>query len=251
MYRVRKLSLFVVMSFAVLGCDTAKDDKGGQMHKKYQVQRARQTPKLDGKWDEGAWKDVETIELKHFIAEEPEHKPKTEAKVLYDDKFVYVIFRVEDRYVRAVAQNYHDSICQDSCVEFFFTPGTDISLGYFNIEINCGGTMLFYFQAAPGVDTKPVSNSDCDRVKIFHSEPKIVEPEKQEPTTWVIEYRVPVDILEKYCSVTRPAPQVCWRANFYKCADKASHPHWLTWSLIDSPVPSFHRPEFFGTLEFK
>ena len=53
-----------------------------------------------------------------------------------------MIFRVEDRYVRAVSKNYHDSVCKDSCAEFFFTPGTDISAGYFNVEINCGGVML-------------------------------------------------------------------------------------------------------------
>ena len=111
--------------------------------------------------------------------------------------------------------------------------------------------MLFHYQPASGVGTTAVSNSDCNKVKIFHSEPKIVEPEKQKPTTWVIEYRVPIDVLEKYCLVTRPAPGVSWKANFYKCADKTSHPHWLTWSVVDYSRPNFHLPEFFGTLEFK
>ena len=182
---------------------------------------------------------------------EPDHKPKTQAKLLYDDQFIYVIFRVEDKFVRAVSQKYHDLVCKDSCVEFFFTPGADISLGYFNIEINCGGTMLFSHQITRGIDTTAVSDSDCDKVEIFHSESRIVEPEKQEPTTWIIEYRVPIGILEKYCPVAKPAPGVIWRANFYKCADDTSHPHWLTWSVVDKSTPDFHRPEFFGTLEFE
>ena len=38
------------------------------------------------------------------------------------------------------------------------------------------------------------------------------------------------------------------RANFYKCADKSAHPHFLSWSPIDVPSPDFHRPEFFGEL---
>ena len=221
------------------------------MSKKYQVTRAVKPAKLDGNWDGEVWGSVEAVDIKHFMGTEPEHKPKTQAKLLYDEQFIYVIFRVEDKYVRAVARNYQDSVCLDSCVEFFFTPGTDISLGYFNIEINCGGTMLFNYQSAPGVDRVAVSDSDCDRVKIYHSEPKIVEPEKQEPTTWVIEYRGPIEVLEKYCSITRPGPGVLWRANFYKCADKTSHPHWLTWSVVDYPTPNFHLPQFFGTLEFK
>jgi hypothetical protein len=57
-------------------------------------------------------------------------------------------------------------------------------------------------------------------------------------------------MLEKYTNVKRPATGVQWRANFYKCGDKTSHPHWLTWSVVDKPEPDFHRPEFFGILEF-
>ena len=233
------------------GCNTILNRKGNQMYKTHQVQRTEEPPALNGKWDECVWKGVETLKIKNFTGSEPDHKPKTEAKVLYDDDYIYVFFRVEDKYVQAVARHYQDSVWLDSCVEFFFTPGTDISQGYFNIEINCGGTMLFYHQLARGVDAVAVTDADCDRVEIFHSEPKIVDPEKQEPTTWVIEYRVPIDMLAKYAEVVRPAPGVQWRANFQKCAGKTSHPHGLTWSLIDTPKPDFHRPEFFGTLEFK
>ena len=41
------------------------------------------------------------------------------------------------------------------------------------------------------------------------------------------------------------------RANFYKCGDKTAHPHYLSWSPIDTPKPDFHRPEFFGELLLK
>jgi hypothetical protein len=40
-------------------------------------------------------------------------------------------------------------------------------------------------------------------------------------------------------------------ANFYKCADQTSHPHWLTWASVDYPQPKFHLPEFFGRLVFE
>lgn len=230
---------------------TKQTASGGDMYKKYKLARASESPKLEGDWDGQIWDNVEAIDIKHYMGDEPEHKPRTQARLLYDDDFIYVIFRVEDKYVRAVARNYHDSVYQDSCVEFFFSPGEDTSIGYFNIETNCGGTMLFHYQSVPGAKV-PVSESDCDKVNIFHSEPKIVEPEKKQPTVWLVEYRVPIDVLEKYCSsVTRPRPGICWRANFYKCADKTSHPHWLTWSVIDNPQPNFHLPQFFGTLEFR
>ncbi len=243
--------VFIVLGLVLGGCNAVLNQKGNQMYKTYQVRRAKEPAALIGKWHGDVWKGVEALQIKNFTGSEPDHKPKTEAKVLYDDDYIYVFFRVEDKYVQAVAQNYHDDVWLDSCVEFFFTPGEDISQGYFNIEINCGGTMLFKHQTLRGVNVAAVENSDCDRVEIFHSEPKIIDPEKQEPTTWVIEYRLPIDVLEKYAPVTKPAPGVVWRANFQKCAGKTSHPHGLTWSLIDTPRPDFHRPEFFGTLEFK
>ena len=41
------------------------------------------------------------------------------------------------------------------------------------------------------------------------------------------------------------------RANFYKCGDKTAHPHYVSWSPIDTPKPDFHRPDFFGELILK
>ena len=40
------------------------------------------------------------------------------------------------------------------------------------------------------------------------------------------------------------------RANFYKCGDKTTKPHFLSWNPIDLPAPDFHRPDFFGEIRF-
>ena len=109
--------------------------------------------------------------------------------------------------------------------------------------------MLFRFHGPNAVETIP--QSEYGTMSIAHSLPKIVDPEIREPITWTLEYRLPLAILKKYCAVHTPATGVVWRANFYKCADASSHPHWLTWSPVDFPTPQFHLPEFFGTLEFE
>ena len=41
------------------------------------------------------------------------------------------------------------------------------------------------------------------------------------------------------------------RANFYKCGDKTSQPHFLSWNPIALPSPDFHCPAFFGELNFE
>jgi len=180
----------------------------------------------------------------------PEHFPKVLFKVAYDDEALYIIWQVHDQYVVAVAQEYQGSVYKDSCVEFFFTPDEDVSDGYFNLEMNCGGTALFNFQPKPWTDQQQIAKSDFDKITIAHSLPRIVHPEITDTLTWTLEYRIPFSIIEKYAPTVRPAPGVVWRANFYKCADNSSHPHWLTWSPVEYSRPNFHLPEYFGRMEF-
>lgn len=220
------------------------------MAKKYQVQRAGEQFMPCGDWAGRFWEPVKALEIDNPMGKQPQFVPKARAKLLYDDKFVYVIFRVEDKYVRAVAQRHQEPVYTDSCVEFFFTPGEDITQGYFNIEVNCGGTVVSRHQTAPMVNRNPLTDAEIEKLGIYHSEPKIVEPEKHQPTTWLIEYHVPVAMLKRFCRVTKPASSVIWRANFYKCGAETSNPHTLTWSPIESEKFGFHQPEFFGTLEF-
>jgi hypothetical protein len=217
---------------------------------RYSVPRLGSPLVVDGDWAKPPWPQVQPAWLGHFMGERPIHFPNTQVKVAYDRDHLYVIFRVKDRYIRAVSQGYQSPVYQDSCVEFFFTPSTDLSQGYFNLEAHCGGTLLFQHQTARGKDTIRIAEKDLDRIEVAHSLPRLITQEIQRPTTWTLGYRLPVSILENYAPVVRPCPGVVWKGNFYKCADQTSHPHWLTWSFIDRPQPDFHRPEYFGELLF-
>jgi len=217
----------------------------------YSVHRLDESMRIDGNWEKVQWKKIEFIKLENYMGPLPDPFPKTQVKLCYDDNYLYVIFRVEDRYVRAVAKETNGRVWEDSCVEFFFTPGPDINQGYFNIEINCKGTLLFQYHKRNRTKEGFVDLPDCNQLEIAHSLKKNVEEEIQEPVTWTLEYRLPFHILEKYMKVEKPGSGIIWRANFYKCADKTSHPHWLTWAPVDYPKPNFHLPQFFGFLEFK
>ena len=217
----------------------------------YKVKYASQQPKIDALWDKKFWKKTEVITLKNHMGEMPSHFPETQVKVKYDKDNIYVIFKVRDRYVRAVEKKINGRICEDSCAEFFFIPGPDVSRGYFNLEINCEGLYLFEYHKNGGKENGFVDLKDSGKIEISHSLTKDVENEISDPLTWSIEYRIPVSILSKYIPVEQPRSGVRWRANFYKCGDKTSHPHWLTWAPVDYPKPRFHLPEFFGWLEFE
>jgi hypothetical protein len=216
----------------------------------HRIARLCEPVDIDGNWDKPAYAALEPLFVSRHMGAEPEHRPRVLVRLAWHDDALHVIFRVEDRYVRAVAQHYQDPVCRDSCVEFFFTPGIDLGFSYFNLEINCGGTMLFWWHPERR-DAVPVAPADGNAIAVAHTLPQIVEPEIAEPVVWALEYRLPFDVIRKYCpNASRPAPGRKWKANFYKCADATSRPHWLTWSSVDHPTPRFHLPQYFGTLTF-
>ncbi|MDD5459130.1 MAG: carbohydrate-binding family 9-like protein [Phycisphaerae bacterium] len=206
---------------------------------------------IDAQWEKKIWKNTQPLEITNFMGEMPSHFPKVEAKVRYDENSIFVIFRVEDHYVRCVAENHQDMVCSDSCVEFFFTPSSDLAEGYFNLEANACGKILLYHQLSRDTGRRVLAVDDIEKIETAHTLNGIIEPEIEEPTTWTLEYRIPLVMVEKYAPIKKPAPGVIWRANFYKCADRCSHPHWLTWSKVGLPKPDFHQPPFFGKLVFE
>jgi len=128
------------------------------------------------------------------MGERPKHFPGVEAKLAYDKERLYVIFRVDDQYVCARKQSYQERVYEDSCVEFFFTPGEDVAEGYFNLEINCGGTVLFHHQHGRQVMDRVVNKTDFEQAEIAHSLPKIIDNEIAEKISWVVEYCPPFSL---------------------------------------------------------
>jgi len=240
--------LFVFLGCLLAGCKTEPDVEEGN---RYQVSKLDARPEINAVWDKAPWTSIRSIELTHHMGERPEHFPLTEAKIAYDNLAIYVIFRVKDQYVKAVHSNHQDPVYKDSCVEFFFSPQENSENGYFNLEMNCGGTMLFHHQTAPRTNQVQIVEEDIQQVEVASSLPRIVDPEIEEETTWIVEYRIPFSVLASYRDFPVPEQGTTWRANLYKCADETSHPHWLTWAPIDLPAPDFHQPDFFGYLEFQ
>jgi hypothetical protein len=202
----------------------------------------------DAQWDRPLWQKAETLQITHFPWEDSGHRPKVSARLLYDDAWLAAAFCVEDQYVRAVCEQFQGPVCTDSCVEFFVSPLPGLK-DYFNFEVNCGGTMLL-FACHPGGETRKVTEADGATIAMAHTLPRIVEPEIVAPTTWVVEYHVPFALFAAYFGAKAPRAGTVWRANFYKCADHTSHPHWGSWAPVGTPRPNFHQPDFFQPVTF-
>lgn len=243
--------LFLSLVFSsVTGLANSPEQSKGKENS-YQIRPVSESIKINADWNKKIWNETKAEKLSNFMGEKPSPFPDVQVKARYDKKNIYVIFQVKDQYVRAVAKEIHGRVWEDSCVEFFFSPGPDITRGYFNLETNCKGIFLLGYTKSGSEERGLVDLSDCKKITIAHSLQKDTDTEITEPTTWYIEYSIPFEMLNKYTKVDQPAKGVKWKANFYKCADKTSHPHWLTWNKVLNPVPKFHLPEYFGTLEFQ
>jgi hypothetical protein len=217
----------------------------------YKISRLKQPMKIDANWDKAQWKNVQPVDITNYMGDIPGFKPAAQAKMMYDDNNIYVIFHVNDRFVRCLTKDINGPVWEDGAVEFFFAPDSDKPLLYFNLETNCGGTPLMHFNLVPRKESKSLSKEDIQKIELAHTLPQIIDPEIKDPVTWTLEYRIPIAMLEKYSVITHPKSGVVWKANFYKIAENSTNPHYITWSVVENDKPDFHKPEFFGKIIFE
>ena len=218
----------------------------------YRVRRAAAPPAPASGWDDPAWAAAEPLAVDSFRPESSAHRPRTQARLLHTGDALCGIFRVEDRYVRCRHTRFQDPVYEDSCVEIFLLPRP--GRGYLNFEMNCGGTLLSYYildHTLVGdafVDYVPLPADIGAMVRIRTSLPALVEPEITSPVTWTLRYTIPYALFEHFIGPLAVKPGQEWRANFNKCAENNSHPHWATWQPL--PSANFHLPGSFGVLRF-
>ena len=94
----------------------------------------------------------------------------------------------------------------------------------------------------------PLSDAHCEAVAIVASLPETVDPEMTEAIVWTLAYSIPVAVIEEHSGPLGSLGGTCWRANFYKCGDATSHPHWASWQPVSEL--NFHMPECFGEIVF-
>jgi len=227
---------------------------------RYLVRKTEQRPQLDGDWDSPIWQQADTLAVTHFHSTGSDHRPRVQARMLYDADALYGLSRVEDRYVICTHTGYLTHVYKDSCVEFFVRPKPD--KGYMNFEMNCGGGLLLYYIAdcTPKrnpddpddefVDFTKVPSDIGSRVRRYHSMASRIFPEIKDDIEWRVEFHIPLSVLETYVGALGPLSGQEWRANFYKCADDSSHPHWGAWSPVGEAA-NFHNPSIFGILCFE
>lgn len=216
----------------------------------YAVPRIARPADPAAAWDDQRWLGVPALPVAHFHPRSSPHRPAVEARLAHSGAHLHLIFRCADRWVRSVQMAVNGPVCRDSCVEFFVAPVA--GLGYFNIEINAGGTVhcshVRDHRRTPGgfADWNPIEPAAIAAIRVRSTLPRRIEPEIADPTSWSLEAEIPLALFAG--ALGRPvAAAGAWRANFYKCGDETSQPHWASWAPIGDEL-NFHQPDRFGRL---
>ncbi len=247
----RTYTILTGLALCILSdCSAQKKAENSKSRQSYDVQRLDKPLPLDPNGNKKAWQKAATLSVDQIMGDQPPYTPSVQAKVLYDTEHVYILFSVKEKYLNAKVKEINGPVWQDAAVEFFFAPDTLFPKRYFNLEINAAGVPLMHYNKVANDSIVDLVVEDVKKITIAHSFTPADDKEIPEEVQWTLEYKLPLSMLEKYATVTRPEPGVYWRANFYKIAHLSSHPHYLSWSHVPGEV-DMHTPQFFGQLNFR
>lgn len=154
----------------------------------------------------------------------------------YNANTLFVHLRCVETHIRAELNDPLAPVCDDSCMEFFFSPDPN-SDRYFNIEINPNGCIYLGFRKDRYLASRLVPPQIQN---LLHIQPRYTSD------GWEVFYRIPLDFIQLFCPAFRLESGFAFRANCYKCGGKTLQPHYLVWNPIDLPTPEFHCPQYFG-----
>lgn len=174
------------------------------------------------------------------------YQPKVAFRIAHTASAILLHYKVTEESVRAKYDEDNGSVWTDSCVEFFSIPaGDDI---YYNLECNCIGTVLLAAGAQRN-NRESASREVTKQIKRWASLGRQPFEERIGECTWEVALMIPYSVFFKHNIESLDGMGI--KANFYKCGDELKTPHFLSWNPISIENPDFHRPDFFGTLEFE
>lgn len=174
-------------------------------------------------------------------ADEFPYQPLSTFSVAHSRTALYFDFFVRCNYLRAENYKNQSPVSEDSCVEVFLQPHEGGP--YWNFEFNCIGAV----NASERIERPNPRRLSDEEIALIRRYPSCgTRPfcELEGMFTWNLLVVIPLELI----GLRYDGTPIDLRGNFYKCASKATRPHYLSWNPIHTAHPDFHRPEFFGKL---
>ncbi len=165
------------------------------------------------------------------------YAPTAYAQLIYvKDKGFALKMTCKEANPKAVFTNYGDSVCRDSCLEFFVSFNNKSNL-YMNFEMNSAGALL------SAVRTDRKNKTPIDQKTAVPT----VKPSKTKDE-WSVETFFSLEMINDLFGEVKFESGYAFKGNFYKCGDDTEHPHYGMWSPVELDHADFHQPSFFGDL---
>ena len=211
---------------------------------RYTIYRTNGPIKVDGRLDETAWKHAPSVGNFQFPWWQSGRKEQTVAKMLWDDKNLYVAYHCQDTHIWA-EQTEHDSpVYQDDCVELFTAPNPRQPVNYFNIEMNVLRTSLDrHHPRGPG--KAEVEEWTASGVRIATHVDGTLNDDSDTDRGWILEVAIPFANFKDVTGRSHPRHGDTWHLNLNRLGGKTNPQH-SQWSPGTTARPAFHAPDTFG-----
>jgi hypothetical protein len=214
---------------------------------RFEVKRATTAPQIDGKLDDDAWKNAQSVTLQFPWEQQTGAKQKTSARLLWDDHNLYVGYECEDNDITAKFTERDDPTYRDDAVEIFINPDPKQKDFYYGLEMNARGTLYDYFYAFPKLLLKRINFSG---VQLRTQMNGTLNQSDDQDAGWTLELAIPWSNFEELTKAEAPRPGTIWRANINRWDGTEPKRRLSVWSDSAQPRPSPHNPERFGELVF-
>ena len=236
--------------------------------KSYVVYKTSKPLKIDGVADEEAWKKVPFTDKFEDIEGDIRPKPKfdTRAKMLWDDKYLYVYAELDEPHIWANLTKRDAVIFYDNDFEVFIDPDGNTH-GYYEYEVNAFNTVWDLMLIKPYRDGgPPINNWDINGLKSAVKIYGTINNPKDKDDKWTVEIAFPFSALNEFNQGEKPADKVQWRINFsrvewdtkvvdgkyVKVTDPKTGKPLPEYNWVWSPqgVINMHQPETWGFIQF-
>jgi cellulose/xylan binding protein with CBM9 domain len=239
MMTIQNKTLLTTFAVVLLLASTASS----QQLPVYEVHRATSPIKVDGKVDDSAWTKAPVI--RNFVnnSDGSESSYKTEARVLYDDNFLYFAFRAVDANIWSTMKRRDQHLWEEEVVEVFLQADPN-QPSYIELEVNPLGAMLDIYLLGP---RKPIHYESWNSEKLrwgVHVDGTV--DGKAGDREWTCEMALPMEDIVT-APHRPPQPGDRWRMNLYR-AESLPKPGSLAWS--PTLQDDFHIPKRFGEIMF-
>ena len=226
---------------------SAQREIGPLQHKRTQIRRATQSLKIDGRSDEAAWQNASPMGDFVFTwwNEGDGLRQPTEARMLWDDNYLYVHFYCHDKDILATRTERDSDVYRDDCVEVFASPELEHPQNYFNLEMNALGTQLDNYRPQ---GRNPETAWNPEGIRIAVEVDGTLNDTGDVDQGWSLEVAIPFKLFEHVLPEGRPQAGDRWRLNLNRLEDNMAIKS--QWSQGDRNIPRFHTPELFGFVEF-